>query len=76
MGISKNKGATSSNSNNGGLKMISVHPDFVEVTRDPFCKNAIFQSIPRSIVIEDLYAKSLKDPKCLIEELYIKDGNT
>ena len=55
--------------------MISVHPDFVEVTRDPFCKNAIFQSIPRSIVIENLYAKSLKDSKCLIEELD-KDDKT
>ena len=33
---SRNKGATSSNSNNGDLKMIRVHPDFVEVIRDPF----------------------------------------
>ena len=49
--------------------MISVHPDFVEVIRDPFCKNELFQFIPKSIVIEDLYAKSLKDPKCLIKEL-------
>lgn len=49
--------------------MISIHPDFVEVVRDPFCKNEFFQFIPRSIVIEDLYAKSLKDPKCLIKEL-------
>ena len=55
--------------------MISVHPDFVEVIRDPFCKNEIFQFIPSSIVIEDLYAKSLKDPKCLIEELD-KDDKT
>ena len=42
-GRSKNKGATSSNSNNGDLKMISVRPDFVEVIRDPFCKNEIFK---------------------------------
>ena len=68
-GRSKNKGATSSNSNNGDLKMISVHPDFVEVIREPFCKNEIFKFIRRSIVIENIYAKSLKDPKCLIEEL-------
>ena len=55
--------------------MISVHPDFVEVIRDLFCKNEIFEFIPRSIVIENLYAKSLKDSKCLIEELD-KDGKT
>ena len=73
--VTKNKGATSSNSNNGDLKMISVHPDFVEVIRDPFCKNEIFEFIPRSVVIENLYAKSLKDSKCLIEELD-KDDKT
>ena len=65
--VTKNKGATSSNSNKEDLKMIGIHPDFVEVIREPFCKNRIFEFIPRSVVIEDLYAKSLKDSKCLIE---------
>ena len=55
--------------------MISIHPDFVEVIRDPFCKNEFLQCIPISIFIENLYAKSLKDPKCLIEELD-KDDKT
>ena len=55
--------------------MISIHPDFVEVIRDPFCKNEIFEFIPRSVVIENLYAKSLRDSKCLIEELD-KDDKT
>ena len=63
---SRNKGATSSDSNKGDLKMISIHPDFVEVIRDPFCKNEIFEFIPMSVVIENLYAKSLRDSKCLI----------
>ena len=54
---SRNKGATSSDSNKGDPKMISIHPDFVEVIRDPFCKNEIFEFIPRSVVIENLYAK-------------------
>ena len=49
--------------------MISIHPYFVEVIRDPFCKNEIFEFIPRSVVIENLYAKSLRVSKCLIEEL-------
>ena len=55
--------------------MIGIHLDFVEVIRDPFCKNEIFEFIPRSVVIEDLYVKSLKDSKCLIEELD-KDDKT
>ena len=72
---SRNKGATSSYSNIGDLKMISIHPDFVEVIRDPFCKNEIFEFIPRSVVIENHYAKFLRDYKCLIEELD-KDDKT
>ena len=55
--------------------MISIHPDFVEVIRDPFGKNEFFKFVPRSIVIENLYAKILKDYKCLIEELN-KDDKT
>ena len=73
--VTKNKGATSSN-NKEDLKMISIHPDFVEVVRDTTCKNEFFNLIPRSIVIENLYGKSLKNSKCLIEELETKDDNT
>lgn len=72
---SKNKGATSSYNNKEDLKMIGIHPDFVDVIRDPFCKNEIFGFIPRSVVIEDLNAKSLKDSKFFIEELD-KDDKT
>ena len=57
------------------FKMIGIHSNFVEVIRDPFCKSEIFEFIPRSVVIEDLYAKSLKDSKCLIDELD-KDDKT
>ena len=55
--------------------MISNHPDLAEVIRDPFGKNEFFKFVPRSIVIEDLYAKSLKNSKCLIEDLD-KDDKT
>ena len=64
--VTKNKGATSNN-NKEDLKMISIHPNFVEVIKDPTCKNEFFKLVPRSIVIENLYAKSLKNYKCLIE---------
>ena len=68
--VTKSKGATSSKED---LKMISIHPDFV--IKDPFGKNEFFKFVPRSIVIENIYAKSLKDSMCLIEELD-KDDKT
>ena len=55
--------------------MISIHPDFVEAIRDPFGRNEFFKLVPRSIIIENIYAKSLKNSKCLIEELN-KDDKT
>ena len=56
--------------------MFSVHPDFVEVIKDPIWKNDFFKLVPRSIVIKNLYAKSLKNSKCLIEELETEADNT
>ena len=72
--VTKNKGATSSN-DKGNLKMINIHPNFIEVIRDPFCETKFFNLVPRSIVVENLYAKSLKNHKCSIEELD-KDDKT
>ena len=51
--VTKSKGVTSSKDD---LKMISIHPDFVVVIRDPFGENEFFKFVPRSIVIENLYA--------------------
>ena len=70
----KNKGSTSSN-DKGDPKMISIYPNFIEDIRDPFYENKFFNLVPRSVASENLYAKSLKNPKCLIEELD-KDGKT
>ena len=72
--VIKNKGSTSSN-DKGDLKMISIHPNFIEVIRGPFCENKFFIIMPRSIASENLYAKSLKNHKCSIEELD-KDDKT
>jgi hypothetical protein len=46
------------------------------VIREPTGKNEFLKLVPRSIVVENLYAKSLKISKCLIEELETKDDNT
>ena len=73
--VTKNKGTTS-NSNKEDLKMISIHPDFVEVMKDPTCKNEFFNLTPRSITIENMHAKSLKNIGCVIDELETKDDNT
>lgn len=67
--VTKNKGATYSNNSKEDLKMISIHPDFVKVIRDPLGKNEFFKFFPRSIFIENLYAKYLMKFKCLIEDL-------
>ena len=62
-------GPSSSTRIGSHLGMTSIHLDFIEVTRDPFYNNKFFNLMPRSIVAENLYAKSLKIPKCLIKEL-------
>ena len=54
--------------------MISIHPDFVEVARDPFDKNEFLNFMPRNFAI--LLAKSSKKSDCVIEELGAKDDNT
>ena len=56
--------------------MISIHPNSIEVIRDPICKNEYFNLVPRSIVAENLYAKYLENPKCSIKELEDKDDKT
>ena len=60
----------------GDHKMISIHPDFVEIVRDPIYKNEFFGIFPRSVVIESMHAKFLKKSSCVIEELKTKDDNT
>src|SRR6266511_3674872 len=59
--VTKNKSATPSHNNKEDLKMISIHPNFVEVMRDPLCKNKFLKLVPRNIVIENLYAKYFKN---------------
>ena len=73
--VTKNKVATPSG-HKGYLKMISIHPDFVEIIRDPIYKSEFFGIFPRSVVIENIHAKFLKKSSCVIEELKTKDDNT
>ena len=54
--------------------MIIIHPNFVEVARDPVDKNEFLAFMPRSFPI--LLAKSSKISDCVIEEFDTKDDNT
>ena len=56
--------------------MISIHPDFVEIIRDPIYKNDFFGFLPRSVVIKNMHAKPLNKSSGVIEELKTKDDNT
>ena len=67
----RSKGETSG-SDKGDLKMISIHPDFV----DAIYKSESLNFIPRSIAIKNSYAKFLRDSKYLIEELEINKDET
>jgi hypothetical protein len=60
----RSKGETSG-SNKGDLKMISIHPDFVDV----IYKSELFDFLPRSFPIENPYTEFLRSSKCLIEGL-------
>ena len=47
MQVTKNK-VTTPSGHKRDLKMISIHPDFVEIIRDPIYKNEFFGFLPRS----------------------------
>ena len=71
--VPKNKGGSSSKGDED-LKMISVHPSFINI-REPIATSESLDFLPRSIIID----KSKEPPrvyKCEIEELHTKDDNT
>ena len=75
MYVPKAKGATSSKGNED-LKMISVHPDFIDIIKEPIYKSKILNFVPRSIMIKKSYVKSPRKSGCVIEDLETKDDNT
>ena len=72
--VPKNKGESSSKEVED-LKMISVHPSFINIVRERITTRESLYFLPRSIIID----KSKEPPrvyKCAIEELHTKDDNT
>ena len=74
MYVPKTNGATSSKGNED-LKMISVHPDFIGIIKEPIHKSKILDFVPRSVMTRNTYVKSIRKNGCVIEELETKDDN-
>ena len=65
--VPKNKGESSSNKNED-LKSISVHPNFLDIVKEPFATSEFLDFLPRSLII----CKNKEPPmgyKFSIEEL-------
>jgi hypothetical protein len=57
--VPKVKGATSSKGSED-LKMISVHPNFIDIIKEPTHKSKILDFVPRSVMMRNSYVKSTK----------------
>jgi hypothetical protein len=73
--VPKVKGATSGKGSED-LKMISVHPNFIDIIKEPIHKSKILDFVPRSVMMRNPYVKSTRKNGCVIEELETKDDNT
>ena len=56
--------------------MISVHPNFVDLIKEPIYENKSLNFVPWSVIIKSMYARTPRNYGCVIEELEIKDDNT
>jgi hypothetical protein len=72
--VPKNKGESSSKENED-LKMISVHPNFINIIKEPIATSEFLDFLPRSMTI-DKTKESPRVYKGAIEELHTKDDNT
>ena len=75
MYVPKTNGATSSKGNED-LKMISVHPNFIDIIKEPIHKSKILDFVPRIVMMRNTYVKSIRKNGCVIEELETKDDKT
>ena len=53
--------------------MISVHPDFIDLIKEPIYENKFLNFVPRSVLFKNINAKLPRKRGCVIEELEIKD---
>ena len=72
--VPKNRGAPPRNGED--LKMISVHPNFVDLIKEPIIENKCLDFVPTSVIIKNMCAKPPRKHGCVIEELDLKDDNT
>ena len=72
--IPKNK-AESSSKENEDLKSISIHPNFLNIIKEPIVTNEFPDFLPRCLIVYKT-KESPKNHKCVIEELHTEDENT
>ena len=56
--------------------MISVHPNFVDLIKEPITENKFLNFVPRNVIITNMYDKPPRKHVCVIEELDLEDENT
>ena len=74
MNVPKNK-CESSSKETADLKSISIHPNLFAIIKESFATNEFFNLVPKSLII-NRKKETLRDDRCLIEELPTKDGST
>ena len=72
--VPKYKGVSSSK-NDEDLKSISIHPNFLDIIKEPIVTNESLDILPRSLIIYKT-KESPKIHKCVIKYLHAKDDNT
>ena len=61
--------SASSSREKGDLKMISVHPTFRKIKKEPIFDTKILDFVPRSVMINIMFANPPRKSSCHIEEL-------
>jgi hypothetical protein len=56
--------------------MISVHPNFIEIIKEPMIENQFLNFVPRNIIIKNMFSKTARESGCMIEELDSKEDKT
>ena len=56
--------------------MISVHPNFVDIIKEPIYESKILDFVPRSVMMRNSYVKSPRKNGCVVDELETKVDNT
>ena len=74
MYVPKNKGVKSTNISED-LKMIRVHPGFVDLIKEPIYESKFLNFIPMSVIMNYLCVETPRKYGCVTKELWTKNDN-